>query len=237
MTLPTGTLSSAETASPLAPPSAPAIKPVLRGWFHAGAAVFAVALTALMCWRSWSDVPRMISVAVFGVSMIELYVISALYHIPAWSPPTRGRLRRLDQAGIFVQIASTYTPLCFNILTGWVRPTMLVVIWTLACIGAGGALAQLWRSRRISVGLYICMGWVALLIFPALFQRLPLGGVALLVVGGLIHTAGAIIYARRRPNPWPRVLGFHELFHLCVVGGNGTFAAAIWLWVLPLAHS
>ena len=93
-------------------------KPLLRGWFHAGAAVAAVLFTGLLVWASGHDTPRLISMLIFGLSMVELYTLSAIYHIGAWRPPVRRVLRSIDHANIFVLIAGTYTPICFNVLTG-----------------------------------------------------------------------------------------------------------------------
>ncbi|MCA1598679.1 MAG: hemolysin III family protein, partial [Chloroflexi bacterium] len=104
-------------------------KPLLRGWLHAGAAVAACVFTVALCWRSRADPPRLVSMLIFGLSMIELYGVSALYHIGNWTDAARGRLRALDHANIFVQIAGTYTPLCFNVLSGPTRTTILGAIW------------------------------------------------------------------------------------------------------------
>lgn len=208
-------------------------KPLLRGWFHAMAAVAAVIFTTLICWHAQMDMPRMISLLIFGLSMIELFSVSALYHIGSWREPLRGKLRALDHANIFILIAGTYTPLCFNVLSGWVRPTILTIIWLLAALGICLATLTLRTPRWITAGLYVGMGWVALLALPAFMTMLPWPAIASLLLGGILYTIGAIIYARRRPNPFPRVFGFHEIFHLFVIAGSVTFATMIWIWVLP----
>ena len=107
-------------------------KPLLRGWFHAMAAVGAIILTVALCWMSRGDIPRMISMLIFGLSMIELYTVSAMYHIGNWPATQRRVLRTIDHANIFILIAGTYTPLCFNVLSGWFRIVMLLLIWSLA---------------------------------------------------------------------------------------------------------
>jgi len=211
------------------------VKPLLRGWFHALAAVGAVLLTGALCWQSRADGPRLISMGVFGLSMVELYTVSALYHIGNWLPRRRAMLRAVDHANIFILIAGTYTPLCFNVLHGWVRITLLVVIWSLAALGVGLTIFPLTLRlpRWINAGLYIVMGWVAVLAFPAFLQVLPWTAVATLALGGVLYTIGGIIYALRWPNPLPRILGFHEIFHLFVIAGGVAFAACIWIWALP----
>ena len=209
------------------------IKPMLRGWFHAGAAVGAVALTVILCWLSREDIPRLISMLIFGLSMVELYTVSATYHIGRWPARTRRVLRSLDHANIFVLIAGTYTPLCFNILDGWLRITILSIIWFLAVLGIAFSVLTLRLPRWVGASLYIGMGWVALLAIPGFLAVLPWTAVATLVLGGLLYTIGAVVYARRWPNPFPRILGFHEIFHLFVIAGSIAFAACIWIWALP----
>ncbi len=209
------------------------VKPLLRGWFHAVAAVGAVVLTVLLCWQSRGDMPRLISMLVFGLSLLELYTVSATYHIGRWPERTRRVLRSFDHANIFVLIAGTYTPLCFNILDGWLRITILSIIWFLAVLGVAFSVLTLRMPRRVVASLYIGMGWVVVLALPAFLAVLPWSAVATLVLGGLLYTIGAVIYARRWPNPFPRILGFHEIFHLFVIAGSVAFAAGIWIWALP----
>src|SRR5689334_14459542 len=189
------------------------LKPLLRGWFHALAAVAAVAITAALCWQSRADLPRLLSLAVFGLSMIELYSVSAVYHIGRWPDATRRRLRALDHANIFVLIAGTYTPLCFNVLSGWLRPTLLATIWVLAALGVGLATLTLHAPRWVGAVLYVAMGWVSALAIPAFAQALGWPAVLTLLLGGVLYTIGAVIYTLKWPDPFPRTFGFHEVFH------------------------
>jgi hemolysin III len=208
-------------------------KPLLRGRFHAGAAFAALVLTVALCARSHTDPPRLLSMLIFGLSMVELYAVSAVYHIGRWSPTAWRRLRALDHANIFILIAGTYTPLCFNLLSGWLRPAILALIWALAAAGVALTTLTLRTPRWLSTALYVGMGWVALLALPAFARALGWGAIALLLLGGGLYTAGAVVYARRWPNPFPRVFGFHEVFHLLVIAGGAAFATAIWFWALP----
>jgi hemolysin III len=212
----------------------PHLKPLLRGWSHALAAVGALALTIVFCWLSRNDVPRLLSLLIYGLSMIELYTVSATYHIGRWSVGTRHVLRAVDHANIFVLIAGTYTPLCFNLLTGWVRVAILVTIWALALTGIGLAVINERLPRWGNASLYVGMGWGALPVLPALVGVMH-WGVALMVLGGLLYTIGAVVYARKRPNPSPRIFGYHEVFHLFVIAGSVAFAGAIGGWTVPLA--
>ena len=142
-------------------------------------------------------------------------------------------LRALDHANIFVLIAGTYTPICVNVFSGWPRIGILIVIWGLAILGVAGAVLSLRFPRWAVSGLYVGMGWVALLGLPEMLRLWPWQPIALLVAGGALYTIGAVVYALRRPNPLPRVLGFHEVFHLFVIAGSAAFTVITWLWVLP----
>jgi hemolysin III len=208
-------------------------KPLLRGWFHAVAAIASGFFTVALLLASSADLPRMISMLVFGLSMVQLYSVSAIYHMGRWRAKVHRILRSLDHSNIFVLIAGTYTPLGFNILTGWQRGGILITVWLLALIGVAVAIFDLGLPRWVSTAIYIGMGWLSLLMMPAYLGALPWQAVGLMLLGGLLYTVGAIVYARKRPNPWPRVFGFHEIFHLFVIAGSITFSIVIWLWALP----
>lgn len=208
-------------------------KPLLRGWFHAGAAVAAVIVTVLLVWQAREDPLRLLTLLIFGLTLIVLYVVSAVYHIGRWRGRWHTFLRAFDHANIFLVIAGTYTPLCVNVLAGWVRGTVLGLVWTLAIVGAALSVFTLRLPRWLNAVLYIGMGWVALISLPQMLERLPWTAIAMLFLGGLLYTAGAVVYALKRPNPAPRYFGFHEIFHLFVIAGSAAFVLTIWLWVLP----
>ncbi len=218
-------------------------KPLLRGWFHAVAAIGAVAVTLALTWLSRDDPPRLYSMLVFGLSMVALYTVSAIYHIGSWTDKPRRVLRSLDHSNISLLIAGTYTPLCFNMLSGTFRTFMLIAVWASAAVGVAlsvsiGLPGMTWQvPRALSTALYIAMGWISLLALPAFLEVLPWPVIGLLIFGGALNTVGAIIYARKRPNPFPRVLGFHEIFHLFVIAGSVVFTVVIWVWVLPFPRA
>jgi hemolysin III len=205
-------------------------KPLLRGWLHALAAVAAVIFTVFLCLRSRTDLPRLLSLLIYGLSMIELYTVSALYHIGTWSQRLHAFLRALDHANIFLFIAGTYTPLCFNLLSGWLRPALLLIIWSAALLGMSLGVLILQAPRWLTAGLYVIMGWVVLVALPAFLVVVPWTAIAWLFLGGMLYTVGALIYARRWPDPFPRMFGFHELFHLFVLAGGVAFAIVVWIW-------
>jgi hemolysin III len=228
-------LSTPTLTAPHKPPASNAArKPLMRGWSHAVASLAAVALTVVYCWLSRHDTPRLLSLLVYGMSMVELYTVSAIYHVGTWRPTTRRVLRALDHANIFVLIAGTYTPLCVNLLSGGLRVGMLVAIWALALTGIGLAAINERIPRWVNASLYAGMGWAAILVTPALIAAMH-WGVALMLLGGVLYSIGAVIYARMRPNPFPHVFGFHEVFHLFVIAGSAAFAVAIAVYTLPLA--
>jgi hemolysin III len=212
-------------------------RPLLRGWLHAVAVAGGVATTVALCLQCAGDPPRMLSMLVYGLSMCALFAASALYHLGSWPPVWHARLRALDHASIFGLIAGTYTPIAFNVLEGWERLAILVVIWVLAAVGIALSVHSLRLPRAASTVLYVGMGWTALAAAPSLLRALPAAAITTLVAGGLAYTAGALVYALRRPDPFPRVFGFHEVFHALVVAANAAFATAIWLWVVPFPRA
>lgn len=194
----------------------------VNGLTHCIAAALAVAGTVALILRAIDPVmpSHVVGFSVFGGGMILLYTASTLYH---WLPlGERGVrvLRRVDHAMIFVYIAATYTPICLIPLRGPWGWSILGVIWTVAL--AGILLKTFWITapRWLSTAIYLGMGWIALAGIYPLAMSLPRAGLAWLVAGGLVYSLGAVVYALKRPDPFPGVLGFHEIFHLFVIGGS-----------------
>lgn len=212
-------------------------KPLLRGWSHALAAGGAVAMTLALVMSCGEDAVRAASMLVYGLSMTALFVISGCYHLGRWRTPWRERLRALDHATIYVLIAGTYTPIAVNVLDSWERVVVLGMIWALATVGAVLCVGTLRLPRWATAGLYAAMGWAALIPAPSLLRALPLAASLTLVAGGLMYTAGALVYAFRHPDPLPRVFGFHEVFHALVIAGAVAFAVTVWVWVVPFPRS
>jgi len=195
---------------------AAAIKPRLRGVLHEAA--FAISLVTGTVLISLADSAReRVAVAIYAGSVALLFGTSAAYHRGRWSPRAHDLMARLDHSMIFVLIAGSYTPFALLLLHGTLQWVVLGAVW------GGAALGVLLRNvvsrppRWLFVGLYLALGWVALGIVPAVLRR---GGVAVLVLlllGGLFYSAGAVVYALRRPNPSPRWFGFHEVFHACTL--------------------
>jgi hemolysin III len=184
---------------------------------------------------SGGRVDQLVAFGVFGFSLIALYTASALYHLLPLSAVGVARLRRIDHMTIFLLIAGTYTPFCLLALDGGWRVGLLGLIWSLALCGI--LLKFLWMDapRWLSVVLYLGMGWVALVAAPALFRAVPAGGMAWVLAGGLVYSAGALIYGLKRPNLMPGVLGFHEVWHLFVMAGSACHFWAVLGYIAPLA--
>lgn len=208
-------------------------KPLLRGYLHAGAAIAAVICTIVLAALSAHDRPKQISLIVYGASSILLFGWSALYHLGNWSPSVRKLFRRIDHANIFVLIAGTYTPVAFNLLSGAGRVALLVIIWSLAAMGMLAAAPALRIPRQVMAGLYVAMGWVALGFLPQIAAAIGAPALLLMGVGGGLYTLGALAYAWRRPNPWPKVFGYHEVFHLATIAAAASFLLFMIQQVLP----
>ncbi len=229
----TGTSAGRDAARPtvVAP-----TKPLLRGWLHAGAAVLALFATIALAILSAGDRPKQISLIIYGASSILLFGCSALYHLGNWPPKTRAALQRLDHANIFILIAGTYTPVAFNVLSGWWRIGLLVTIWGLAILGVSAAAPALRIPRQVMVALYIGMGWVALAALPPIISAVGLRAVLLMAIGGVLYTLGALAYALHRPALWPRIFGYHEIFHLATILAAASFLTFMLVAVLPYAR-
>jgi hemolysin III len=175
------------------------------------------------------------SAVVFGVCLVGLYLTSSLYHVPRWGARARYILSRCDVAMIQLFIAGTFTPVAFHALSGAWRTWSLVVAWTLAVAGAGIAASPIRAPRWLSTLGFIGIGWLSVVPLVKMMSALPREGLGLLALGGLLYTLGAVVYAKRWPDPVPRWFGFHEIFHLLVVAASTAHFLAIWQYVLPIA--
>ena len=201
----------------------------------AGALLASVGLIVLLATAVRAGrVDQMVAFGIFGLSLIALYAASALYHLLPLSPAGVARLRQVDHVSIFVLIAGTYTPFCVLALNGAWRAGLLAVVWGLALCGL--LLKMFWMDapRWLSVALYLGMGWVAVFAAPALFRAVPAGGMAWVLAGALVYSAGALVYGLKRPNPIPEVFGFHELWHLFVMAGSACHYWAVLGYIAPL---
>jgi hemolysin III len=215
-----------ERTQPVHADAPPSPRPLLRGTLHLAAAIAApIGLVVLLL---IADSPRRyVGAAIFGTGLILLYVSSASYHLVPWSTRLRGVVERIDHSMIFVFIAGTYTPFCLIVLDlEWGIP-MLAIVWALAAIGVLSKIFLPHAPRWFNVAPYLALGWIGIIPVVEVVDAMSNTQMALLTFGGLLYTVGAVVYARRWPDPFPRVFGFHEIFHAFVVAGSAVHFALI----------
>ncbi len=203
-------------------PTAPATydltrRPRLRGWLHAGM-VPATAAAGVVLLR-WSPSGARTAIAVYLASALLLFTVSAMYHRRSWGPRVHAVLRRLDHSNIFLIIAGSYTPFAVLLLDPGPAQVLLWVVWAGALAGVAFRVCWTGAPRWLYVPVYVALGWTAVFFLPGFLRA---GGAVVLVLiagGGLLYTVGGIIYALKRPDPFPRWFGFHELFHAFTLGG------------------
>lgn len=210
----------------------PLPRPRLRGWFHA-AAVPVAAIGTVVLWQSSTVVSARVTATIFGACLVGLYLASSLYHVPPWSARVRTVLSRVDGAMIVLTIVGTFTPIAYHAMDGPWRSASLSVAWTIAVVVIGLIISPVNVPRWVRGVSAIALGWLAIVPFTQIAGALPRTGSALIALGGLVYTAGAVAYLVRRPNPFPRWFGYHEVFHLCVIAASALHWVAIWRYVLP----
>lgn len=210
-----------------------AVKPKLRGVSHEWAFFmslgFGVALIVL------AETPKAtLAVAIYAVSLSALFGTSALYHRVNWKrPQVRQWMRRLDHSMIFFLIAGTYTPFALLVLDGTLAMAILAVVWIGAIAGAIVEMIWIDHPKWASALIYLSLGWVAVATFPELWSSMGVAGTLLVAAGGLLYTAGAVVYAVQRPNPSPAIFGYHEIFHLLVIAAAIAHFSAVAFFALP----
>ena len=205
-------------------------KPIFRGYLHLASAIvspFALVLLVLV-----ADSPRgIVGAAVFGASLVVLYWTSASYHVLS-GRRLRSLMRRLDRSVIFIFIAGAYTPFVLNLMSNaWGIP-ILSVVAGLALVGFVTTLAAPAAPRWVRVGLYLILGWIGIVGITELVKALPDEAVALLVLGAVLFSVGGAMYATRWPDPFPRVFGYHEMFHMLQVAGTAVFYSVVAIYVV-----
>jgi hemolysin III len=210
--------------------------PRLRGVSHVVAFFLALAAASVLVALAPGGAATS-AVAVYGAGMVALFGGSALYH--RWPGPIRFKplLRRIDHGTIFVFIAASYTPVALLLLHGAVAWVIMIGGWAGALLGVAFSLGWIDAPRPLVVGSYLALGWLAVIAVPQLVHVLDPVPLALFAAGGILYSTGAIVYARRRPDPWPRTFGFHEVFHGLVIAAAALHYVAMIGWVLPAAHA
>jgi hemolysin III len=210
----------------------PPVKPRLRGVSHQWAFFVSIPLGAALVIAA--DGSRAtLACAVYAASVTLLFGVSATYHRVDWrSPATRRWMRRLDHSAIFVLIAGSYTPFALIVLHGTLATAILITVWAGAAGGVILKLAWIDAPKWLISAVYVAIGWVAAAATPTLWRDLGALPTVLIGVGGVLYTAGAVVYATKRPDPDPPVFGYHEVFHLLVIAAALVQYAVIAFWVI-----
>jgi hemolysin III len=207
------------------------VRPRLRGVFHQYAFLVFSALGVALVATASSPLGRIAS-AIFAGCVPLTFGVSALYHRVTWRPGARALMRRLDHAAIYLLIAGTYTPFGLLVLSGAWRLSVLGVVWSGAVLAIVHRLVWVDGPKWLAAALGIGLGWVGVVAFPQVLAATGLMGTSLLLVGGVLYTLGAVVYARGQPDPIPTVFGYHEVFHVLTILAAASQYAAIAFFVL-----
>jgi len=191
------------------------VPPKLRGWFHLGATPVVIIASLVLFILSNSSLK--FSVALYSITAIMLFSVSAIYHRVPWSPAKKVMWRRWDHANINLLIAGSYTPFAVALLEGRDRITLLTVVWIGALIGVAARVFWVGAPRWLYVANYLLLGWVAVIYTPHLYREGGLWVLLPIIIGGLFYSVGAIFYALKKPGRFAKYFGFHELFHIFVL--------------------
>jgi len=205
-------------------------KPRLRGRLHQVAFVVSIPAGIALVWAAQSPLAR-VAALVYAISLAAMFGTSAALHRRHWSPRAWLRMDQLDRVMIYVLIAGSYTPVVLLALRpGW-RVAFLALVWTVAAVGI--CLVLVWNRGRVifvtRMVLYLGLGWISVVLLPQLADTIGLGRLALGVIGGVLYTVGVVVLIRRRPDPNPRVFGYHEVWHAFTVAAGACHYALIWL--------
>ncbi len=205
-----------------------------NAYTHLAGALLSVIGLVLLIHRSvqHGQPTHVVAFSIFGISMVLLYLASTLYHMLPVSEKGIHTLRRIDHIMIYILIAGTYTPITLIVLEGFIGWALFTAVWTIAVVGVIFKLAWFNAPKWISLVLYLAMGWMVLIVFPALWQVFSFGAIAWILMGGLAYTVGAIIYGLKWPNPSPKHFNFHAIWHIMVMAGSFCFFWLMYQYVI-----
>ena len=208
------------------------VKPRLRGVSHFWAFFVALAAGAVLV-ATAPDGRATLAAAIYAGSLATLFGVSALYHRVNWRPAARRWMRRLDHSAIFLLIAGTVTPFALLVMSGPFATALLIAVWAGAAAGIVVELFWVDAPKWATAIVYLSVGWIGAIGFPAIVIEAGVAAGALIAIGGFLYTAGAIVYARQRPDPNPAVFGYHEIFHVLVIAAAVAHFAAVAIYALP----
>jgi hemolysin III len=205
----------------------------VSGLTHLAAAVAAAAGLGLLLLVGGDSMVKLLSLAVYGASLVLMFSASATYHLVRGTPAVVAVLRKVDHSAIYLLIAGTYTPICLHYFSGFWQWGMVAIIWALAVLGIVVKLFMMNAPRWLAAGLYLFMGWLALAAAGEILAAMSAGALLALILGGVFFTVGAAVYVTRRPDFRPGAFGFHEVWHIFVILGCLCHFALMALYVAP----
>lgn len=207
----------------------------VSGLMHLGAAAVAALGMIGLVYLGRDSAAKQFSLFVYGLSLVLMFSASATYHLVNSKPNVMRFLRKIDHSAIYFLIAGTYTPICFFFFTGFWQWGILTIVWTMAVVGIVVKLFWLNAPRWITVGIYLVMGWLGILAIREMLGSMPTGAILWLISGGLFFTIGAVVYGLKKPDWYPGVFGFHELWHIFVILGCLCHFIVIAAYIAPVA--
>lgn len=211
------------------------MKEPVNTWTHFVPFMAAIVGLVFLIINCKDNISKLITMTIYGVSVIVLYGASSVYHWVRTTPQKELLLKKIDHIAIYFLIAGSYTPVFYFGLDGSWRWAMLISVWTLALIGMALKLWLIHAPRYVSTAFYLSLGWIALVPFLQLIQHLPTGAIILMAIGGVVYTIGAVIYATKIFDFFPKRFGFHEIFHLFIAAGSLVHFIMILIYIVPMA--
>ena len=209
-------------------------QPLFRGVSHRAAFIASVTLAPIVVVSAPGVWPRLIT-GLYSTAITALFGVSALYHRVNWGPVGKKRLQKFDHVTIFFAIAATYTPVAVFALSAWAAKLVLALVWGGAAIGAFIRIRFTQAPKWVVAGPYLVVGWCLLAVVQDAWHQLGVLEFVLFLTGGLLYTAGAVVFASQRPDPWPSTFGFHEIFHSLTIAAASLHYIAFVFVVLPKA--
>ncbi|TCS93493.1 PAQR family membrane homeostasis protein TrhA [Hazenella coriacea] len=209
------------------------MKEPVNTWTHFITFLAAIVGLVFLILLSYDNVSKLVTMTIYGVSVILLYGASSLYHWVRTTPNKELILKKIDHIAIYILIAGSYTPVFFFGLEGGWKWTMLIAVWVLTLIGIFLKIWFIHAPRYLSTTFYVCLGWIAVIPMIQLVHSLPLGAIILMFAGGVVYTIGAVIYATKCFDFFPNKFGFHEIFHLFIMGGTIIHFIMMVIFIIP----
>jgi hemolysin III len=203
------------------------------GLMHLGAAVAAILGLAALLYIGRNNFVKEVSLLVYGVALILMFSASTAYHLIKARPPVTQVLRKLDHSAIYLLIAGTYTPICLHFFTGFWQWGVVAIIWLMAIVGIVIKLFVIRAPRWLNAVVYLVMGWLCVIGIPVMLAAMPVGALAWLLLGGILFSAGSIVYVIEKPDFYPGVFGFHEVWHVFVILGCLSHFILVAAYVAP----